>query len=169
MKRMSKRDARRIMQGLTQPLEPRVKPRQTLTRIVNALHRAGKLKAGLHLRIENGAYMPLVIEVPGDKGPDGHLMVSACHYGELNGDFMRDPEMCFQVCEVEGTMQLWPYYYRNDYMGVEQWSREIGDDGKVMINLALQGQHRGFFSIWERNLYQQGFWKAFEKLQGEQG
>jgi hypothetical protein len=66
---------------------------KTVLEIVKA---AGKDIASLtpwHLKIENGSWMPLVIEGIGP-GPDGLPAISVCHYGEQNGDAMRDPEMC---------------------------------------------------------------------------
>jgi hypothetical protein len=41
-----------------------------------------------HLRLENSPYMPLVIERQGN-------VISVAHYGELNGDAIRDPELTF--------------------------------------------------------------------------
>ena len=35
---------------------------------------------------------------------------------------MRDPEMTFEVVERDGVTELRPFYFRNDYAGVEQWS-----------------------------------------------
>ena len=43
------------------------------------------------------------------------------HYGEQNGDLMRDPEMCFEIRDGE----LDPYFYRNDYVGVEQGAETL--------------------------------------------
>src|ERR1700680_1642577 len=37
---------------------------------------------------------------------------------------MRDPEMCFELGFAEGP-HLEPFYFRNDYLGIEQWSRTI--------------------------------------------
>jgi glycosidase len=42
--------------------------------------------------------------------------ISVCHYGEQNGDLMRDPEMVFTKC---GDTWI-PTYFRNDYVGFEQ-------------------------------------------------
>ena len=88
--------------------------------IISIIERAGGCNPGLFLKIENTPYMALVIEAI-EEGPSGLPTVSVTHYGEQNGDLMRDPEMCFGLRDGE----LDPYYYRNDYVGVEQWSRNI--------------------------------------------
>jgi hypothetical protein len=39
---------------------------------------------------------------------------------------MRDPEMCFELTKPIGSALIFdPYYWRNDYGGVEQFSRAI--------------------------------------------
>ena len=90
---------------------------QTILRIIE---RAGGWNPGLFLKIENAPYMALTIKAI-EEGPSGLPTLSVTHYGEQNGDLMRDPEMCF---ELRGG-ELDPYYYRNDFVGVEQWSRNI--------------------------------------------
>ncbi len=97
---------------------------ETLLRILKA---AGGWNHGLHLRIENPPYMALVLEATDDSGPCGLPVLSVCHYGEQNGDVMRDPEMLFEIGHA-GGIHLNPFYYRNDYLGVEQWSRFIQED-----------------------------------------
>jgi hypothetical protein len=47
---------------------------------------------------------------------------------------MHDPEMCFELRDG----QLDPYYYRNDYVGVEQWSRHlVGGQYVQLANLVF--------------------------------
>ena len=62
--------------------------------IASILRRHGLLEAfstskEFHLRIENSSYLPLVVERQGDE-------ISVAHYGELNGDAIRDPELTFR-------------------------------------------------------------------------
>jgi hypothetical protein len=57
-------------------------------------------------------YMPLTIEIIGKN------QLSICHYGELNGDLMRDPEMVF----YKKNDDWFPVYFRNDWLGVEEFS-----------------------------------------------
>jgi hypothetical protein len=130
---------------------------QTILRI---LERAGGYRPSLYLKIENLPYMALVIEAP-ELGPLGLPAISVAHYGEQNGDPMRDPEMCFELGKPIGSkLILDPYYFRNDYMGVEQWSRDIVRAHYVALP-DLHKQHERFAAVWDRNLRLQGFEEAF--------
>jgi len=60
--------------------------------LLNILKRAGGWNPSLYLKIENAPYMALVIEATGESGPSGLPAISVAHYGERNGDLMRDPE-----------------------------------------------------------------------------
>ena len=112
-----------------------------------------------HLSIENKPWMRLVIEGIGE-GPDGLPAISVCHYGEQNGDAMRDPEMCFQV--APDCLKMDPYYFRNDYVGVERESRFVRD-GRVMVRPGWARDDRNFARTWNRNIREQGFLKAAKK------
>ena len=57
--------------------------------------------------------------------------------------------------------QLSPFYYRNDYVGVEQWSRNIVRGQYVQL-VQLHEQHRRFAKTWDNNLRLQGFSEAFD-------
>ena len=130
----------------------------TVLRILKA---AGGWNHGLYLRVENPPYMALVIEATDESGPCGLPAISVCHYGEQNGDFMRDPEMCFELGRA-GAMHLNPFYFRNDYLGVEQRSRFIRD-AHYCYHTQLHEQHERFARLWDKNLRQQGFREAFER------
>ena len=129
---------------------------QTILRI---LKQAGGWHHGLYLKIENPPYMALVIEATDESGPCGLPSISVCHYGEQNGDLMRDPEMCFELGFAAGA-HLEPYYWRNDYAGIEQWSRFIRG-GSYVFHTALFNEHERFAKLWDNNLRQQGFAEAF--------
>lgn len=47
--------------------------------------------------------MALVIEATPEPGPLGLPAISVAHYGEQNGDLMRDPEMCFELSRPVGS------------------------------------------------------------------
>ena len=131
--------------------------------VLQILNRAGGYCRDLYLRSENSPYMTLVIESTSEPGPLGSPALSVAHYGEQNGDLMRDPEMCFELskpplCDVE----LVPYYWRNDYMGVEQYSRYL-DGANYVFAPDLYKQHREFAALWDKNLPAQGFLEAFER------
>ena len=109
-----------------------------------------------HVKIENGAFMPLSIEKIG-QGPHNLPAISVCHYGEQNGDLMRDPEMCF---EVTPDGKFHPYYFCNDYVGLEQDVYFRTEDGREMIRPRLKNELSAFARQWSANLREQGFIKA---------
>lgn len=101
-----------------------------------------------HLKVEGLGFMPLVIERL--YAPDhGRQVVSVCHYGEQNGDAMRDPEMCFDFKTWE------PLYFRNDYTGVEQYVY-VTPERKLMWS-GLRRELVSFAAAWARNIEEQGF------------
>ena len=128
--------------------------------ILEILKKAGGWHPGLYLKIDNAPYMDLVIEAVDESGPQGLPAISVAHYGEQNGDAMRDPEMCFELGFADGP-QLNPYTYRNDYVGVEQWSRTIVRGHYVHL-VQLHEQHQRFAKVWDNNLRLQGYAEAFD-------
>ena len=131
--------------------------------ILAILEKAGGWHHGLSLSIENPPFMALVIEATDESGPCGLPVVSVAHYGEQNGDLMRDPEMCFELSNPLGLgRNLVPFYWCNDYLGVEQYSRTIEGD-HYLFSRELYDQHVKFAQQWDRNLRDQGFLEAFER------
>jgi hypothetical protein len=126
--------------------------------VLEILKRAGGYRPTLSLKIEHLPYMALVIEAIGT-GPMGLPALSVAHYGEQNGDLMRDPEMCFEL-GLAGGAHLDPWYWRNDYVAVEQWSRNIVRDHYVHL-IQLHEQHVRFAKTWDNNLRLQGFAQVF--------
>jgi hypothetical protein len=131
--------------------------------ILAILKQAGGWHHGLYLKIENPPYMELVIEAMDESGPMGLPAISVCHYGEQNGDLMRDPEMCFEL-GLTGGPHLLAFYFRNDYLGVEQWSRDVVDGNYIHL-IGLHREHESFAKTWDNNLRLQGFLEAFERQQ----
>ncbi|WP_263417838.1 DUF6908 domain-containing protein [Terriglobus albidus] len=127
--------------------------------ILEILQKAGGWRPSLYLKIENPPYLELVIEGLDESGPLGLPALSVAHYGQQNGDSMRDPEMCFEIGFVGGP-NLDPYYYRQDYLGIEQWSRNIVRDHYLCLT-ALHEQHLRFAHAWDSNLRFQGFAAVF--------
>jgi hypothetical protein len=74
------------------------------------------LASSLYLKIENPTYMELVIEATDESGPCGLPAVSVAHYGEQNGDLMRNPEMCFEL-DFAGEAHLNRFYWRKRLCG----------------------------------------------------
>jgi len=128
--------------------------------ILRILERAGGYRPSLSLKIENPPFMALVIEAIGS-GPLGSPAISIAHYGEQNGDLMRDPEMCFELSKAPlCSLELVAYYRRNDYAGIEQYSRYIDGTNYVFVP-GLYDEHRQFARLWDRNIRAQGFSEAF--------
>jgi len=127
--------------------------------VLELIKLAGGWHPGLYLKIDNPPYMELVIEAMDESGPYGLPAISVAHYGEQNGDAMRDPEMCFEL-GMAGGPHLTAFYYRNDYMGIEQWSRFIRD-GNYCYHMQLHQEHENFAKLWDRNLDAQRFVEAF--------
>ena len=48
------------------------------------------------IRLTANGYMPLSVEDIG-QSTDGHRLIAISHYGEQQGDLMRDPEMIFEI------------------------------------------------------------------------
>jgi hypothetical protein len=127
--------------------------------VLELIKRAGGWHPGLYVKIENPPYMDLVIEAMDESGPCGLPAISVAHYGEQNGDAMRDPEMCFEL-GMAGVPYLNPFYWRNDYVTVEQWSRNIIREYYVCL-AQLHRQHELFAETWDNNLRLQGFAGVF--------
>jgi hypothetical protein len=127
--------------------------------VLELIRRAGGWHTGLYLKIENPPYLELVIEALDETGPSGLPAISVAHYSELNGDAMRDPEMCFEL-GTAGGLYLSAFYYRNDYAGIEQWSRFIRE-GQYAFHTMLHREHERFAALWDKNLCAQHFAEAF--------
>lgn len=95
--------------------------------------------------------MPVHIEIV--RCTDKYNSISLAHYGEQNGDAMRDPEM--KILVMFDTQQFIPYYFRNDYCGVEEYSFIPTVEGAKYFNPALQVQHAQFANQWLRNIAEQ--------------
>ena len=129
--------------------------------VLDILKRAGGWCPGLALKIDNPPYLSLVIEAIDELGPCGLPALSVAHHGRQNGDAMRDPEMCFEL-GFAGGVHLNPFYWRNDYVGLEQFSRFLADTDYV-FDRALFLQHVSFAKVWDRKLRSQGFVEAFKQ------
>ncbi|MDD5598627.1 MAG: hypothetical protein PHV82_11835, partial [Victivallaceae bacterium] len=111
----------------------------------------GRLKNGyLKLDSELG-FMPAIVEDIGEIKGYGKLY-SVAHYGKLNGDAMRDPDVTF----VEKIGEYYPVSFRNDYLAVDQEVFKYDADGNVIgINFRLQHQITDFANLWMRNIKNQ--------------
>ena len=95
-------------------------------------------------KIDNsdGVYMPVHIEIIDRTENYNHI--SLAHYGQQNGDAMRDPEMIIALHKE--SQQFVP-----DYMGMEQYSVRWTDEG-ILLNRRLQADHTTFANQWLRNI-----------------
>jgi hypothetical protein len=110
-------------------------------------------------RIEVEGYIPLSVERVGKD------LISVCHYDEMNGDLMADPECVFLVADGKAL----PAYYRSDYaLGLEHATVE-GYFGDVPVKPYLQKELDTFVSMWFENLREEGFFEqARQHAQEEQ-
>ena len=109
------------------------------------------------VRLTVNGYMPLSVEDIGQSA-DGNRLISICHYGEQNGDLMRDPDMVFEVCVSPTPATAEPLSFRNDYMGLMQEVYRYDDDGKkTAVNPKLKKDLKSFGRTWFQNLKYQGF------------
>jgi len=130
--------------------ENRLKPMKTLDRKAAEILRALLALQTAIIDNTHGVYMSVHIEII-DR-TDKYTYISLAHYGRQNGDAMRDPEMIIALHKE--SQQFVPYYYRNDYMGIEQYSIRWTDEG-ILLNRRLQADHTTFANQWLRNIAMQ--------------
>lgn len=130
--------------------------------IAKILELAAPLEPGFHIKIENEPWMALVIEDIQQLGPHGFPLISIAHYGEQNGDLMRDPEMLFEISKHGEETKFIPHYWRNDYVGIEQYCTFKGESGPASDE-KLKREHAEFAAMWDTNLRDQGFLEAFQR------
>ncbi len=66
-----------------------------------------------------------------------------------------------------GAAKLWPYYFRNDYAGVECWNRQREDDRSVTCQPRETRDLESFMEMWDANLHDQGFLEASRRTAGQ--
>lgn len=121
-----------------------------------------KLTQGLHDPALDGAlssrkydnapdvYMPLCVECI------GRDLYSLAHYGEQNGDLMRDPEMVFYRAPLPDG-RWYPVSFRNDYAGAFRACVEFADDGRTPARFypREQREQADFARMWMANVREQ--------------
>lgn len=110
-----------------------------------------------YLKISNTeGYMPVVVERVGSiaTGPyAGSELISVAHYGEQNGDLMRDPEVVF-IRDRNGN--YFPDGIRNDYMGTNHQVVTYDNSGHpVRFNPRGQRNIAVFCGQWMDNIRDQ--------------
>lgn len=81
------------------------------------------------VRLTVPGYMPLSVEEIGSS-EEGHRLVSLCHYGEQNGDVMRDPDLVFLFHDLPDGVAAEPISFRNDYLGISHEVYRYNEAGR---------------------------------------
>lgn len=109
------------------------------------------------VRLTVPEYTPLSVEEIG-VSPDGHRLVSLCHYGEQNGDLMRDPDIVFLFHNLLDGPAAEPVSFRNDCLGIVQEVYRYDKAGRrTQVVPALKQDLREFAQSWFATLRAQGF------------
>lgn len=109
------------------------------------------------VRITVPGFMPLSVEDIGRSG-EGNRLVSLCHYGEQNGDLMRDPDIVFMFHDLPDGRAAEPVSFRNDYMATCQEVYMYDEAGKrTHVVPRLKRELKNFCRTWFANLHEQGF------------
>lgn len=122
-------------------------------RMIKGLVRTADANGG-HYKFKSEGYMDLVVENLEYKDHKGLPVYSMTHYGEQNGDLMKDPDMTFAV--DFDNMTVTPRSYQNDYLGVYQ-EVFIERDGKTLYSPSLLKDLDQFLWQWLKNIESQGF------------
>jgi len=106
------------------------------------------LEPGGHVTVNKSSMMPLSIEWIDWYG---RKALTIMHYGKMNGDLMRDPEVVVVVNDL--TQIAEGVYFRNDYAGVEQFVFDYNDEGhRTHIRKRLKDEIEDFLDGWLDNL-----------------
>lgn len=108
-----------------------------------------------HKRYQASGFMPLVFEYLGYTDRKGRPVFSMTHYGEQNGDAMRDPDMTLAVDREAQTVE--PLTFQNDYLGLYQQVYIHDDQGRLLYSKRLQTSLDEFLWQWLRNIEMQGY------------
>ncbi|MBK9949335.1 MAG: hypothetical protein IPP12_19435 [Nitrospira sp.] len=112
------------------------------------------------VRITVPGYLPLSVEDIGTSG-GGYWLVSLCHYGEQNGDLMRDPDIVFLFHNVPDGAAAEPVSFRNDYLGLSQEVYRYDETGRrTHVVSSLKQDLKEFARAWFVTLREQGFFAS---------
>lgn len=130
------------------------KAARVLERLYQAMFSGTNMQEGCkHARFEkNGScFMPVSIEVIHNV-KDLHI-ISVMHYGERNGDLMRDPDVTFLRVE-ENTFI--PLTFQNDYAGFYGEYADVNDDGTINLTEPMKQADLALFcDDWMENINDQ--------------
>ena len=98
----------------------------------------------------NDSFMAVVVECIGlhAKG----CVFSVAHYGEQNGDLMRDPDVTFLVGDGGGVH---PLSFRNDYVGCEEVAVEFVERNRLQVDEQVLYVLVDFCNGWMKSINEQ--------------
>lgn len=100
---------------------------------------------------EKDTFQPLTVE----HWYEGKVMiVSICHYGEMNGDLMKDPEVVIRL-DMESGIGI-PVDFYQDFVGAYTTIFEEKEDGEKYTNPTKLASLQQFCETWAKNLEAQG-------------
>ena len=104
------------------------------------------LMQGWCIKIDNSdsTYLPVFISLNYDDF-DYRIYVVGQYYSE-EGEIIADPEIHFLYDVRVGS--IFPIYYRQDSLDVEQTSVKVDDGLILIVNKALQVDHTNFANQW---------------------
>ena len=112
------------------------------------------------VRILVPGYMPLSVEEIGSS-EEGYRLVSLCHYGEQNGDLMRDPDIVFLFHNGPDGAAAEPVSFRNDYLGIVHDVYRYDEVGRrTHVLPTLKQDLKEFAEGWFATLKDQGFFAS---------
>ena len=108
------------------------------------------------LKFKADGYMDLCIEALGYKDHEGRPVYSVAHYGEQNGDLMRDSDVTMGVDREAGTVE--PLTYQNDYIG-KFWQvyDNFVDGMPTAYRPVMRKDLTALLTAWVKNIKAQGF------------
>lgn len=103
------------------------------------------------LKFTAPGYMDLCIEALGYNDHEGRPVYSVAHYGEQNGDLMRDPDVTMGVDRETGTVE--PLTYQNDYIG-RYWEvyTDFVDGKPTKYYPAMKKDLAAMVTAWAKNI-----------------
>ncbi len=133
--------------------------------ILQILARAGGWHHGLYLKIGEPALSSAHHRSHAGTRPVQVRSLSVMHYREENSGLLRTPEMRFELSKPFWLrLNLVPFSYRNDRLGIEQISRTVDGDHYLFLP-ELYDRHRHFAKLWDKRLRIHGYLGAFDRQQ----
>jgi hypothetical protein len=127
---------------------------ETLKKLIDQVKKSG------HTKIKFKGMQPLNIEAIGKYG--SFPAFSIMHFGEQNGDLMRDPDVVFLEMS-EGDFL--PVSFQNDYVGYFAEYYDFNDKGALLIDKEQVQDLIEFTSTWMDNIESQGYIYELEQMQ----